>query len=91
LLCGNSIVPNFNDDSIPNLSSRIYSILRTQPEKIHEGLKINDSLKAVKYGVDGEIDLNTVDGLVRSMALAIILLSKREVSQKPMMLRYQDR
>lgn len=46
--------------------------------KIHEGLKINDSLKAVKYGVDGEIDLNTVDGLVRSMALAVTELHDRE-------------
>ena len=50
--------------------------------KIHEGLKINDSLKAVKYGVDGEIDLNTVDGLVRSMALAVTELHDREELKK---------
>ena len=36
---------------------------------IKEGLKVADSLKAVRYGPDGEIDLDTVDGLVRSLAL----------------------
>lgn len=50
--------------------------------KIHEGLKSNDSLKAVKYGVDGEVDLNTVDGLVRSMALAVTEFHDREELKK---------
>lgn len=50
--------------------------------KIQEGLRINESLKAIKYGADGEIDLNTVDGLVRAMALAITELHDREELKK---------
>jgi hypothetical protein len=38
--------------------------------KIAEGLQVIDSLKAVRYRPDGLVDLDTVDGLVRSMALA---------------------
>ncbi len=38
--------------------------------KIAKGLKVEESLLAVRTGPDGEIDLDTVDGLVRSMALA---------------------
>lgn len=41
--------------------------------KIHikEGLKVADSLKRVQYRADGTVDLDTVDGLVRSLALAV--------------------
>jgi hypothetical protein len=39
--------------------------------KFAPGLKVIESLKAVKSGPDGEIDLATVDGLVRSLALAV--------------------
>ena len=39
--------------------------------QINSGLKVVDSLKAVRYGPDGKVDLSTVDGLVRSMALAV--------------------
>lgn len=35
--------------------------------KIAEGLQVAESLKAVRYGADGEIDLDTVDGFVRSI------------------------
>lgn len=52
---------------------RRLKILKQQFEqgKIHiaEGLKVTDSLKAVRALPDGTIDLSTVDGLVRSMAL----------------------
>ena len=41
MLFRNSIVPNFSDDSIPNLSSRIYSILRTQPLDASKRLQIS--------------------------------------------------
>ncbi|MGE6099145.1 hypothetical protein ACLH0B_07845 [Aeromonas salmonicida] len=37
--------------------------------RIAEGLDVEKSLLAVRIGPDGEIDLDTVDGLVRSMAL----------------------
>jgi hypothetical protein len=42
-----------------------------------EGLKVIDSLKAVRYSADGEVDLSTVDGLVRSMALGVEHISDR--------------
>jgi hypothetical protein len=36
------------------------------------------SLMAVRYGADGEIDLETVDGRVRSMALAVTAMQGRD-------------
>lgn len=50
--------------------------------KIAEGLKVVDSLEAVRMGPDGEVDLNTVDGLVRSMALAVTEMHDREELKK---------
>jgi len=50
--------------------------------KIAEGLKVEDSLLAVRTSPDGEIDLNTVDGLVRSMALAVTHIHDREELKK---------
>lgn len=50
--------------------------------RIAEGLKVEESLLAVRIGSDGEIDLNTVDGLVRSMALAITAMHDREELKK---------
>ena len=50
--------------------------------KIAEGLKLEDSLLAVRTGPDGEIDLDTVDGLVRSMALAVTAIHDREELKK---------
>ena len=50
--------------------------------KIAEGLKVVDSLKAVRVGPDGEVDLDTVDGLVRSMALAVTEMHDREELKK---------
>lgn len=46
--------------------------------KIAEGLQVIDSLKAVRYTPDGLVDLDTVDGLVRSMALAAEHFHDRE-------------
>lgn len=46
--------------------------------KIAEGLQVIDSLKAVRYRPDGLADLDTVDGLVRSMALAAEHVHDRE-------------
>ncbi|MDC1287385.1 hypothetical protein N8198_05825 [Gammaproteobacteria bacterium] len=45
---------------------------------IAEGLQVIDSIKAVGYAPDGSIDLNTVDGLVRSMALGAEYFHDRE-------------
>jgi hypothetical protein len=57
-------------------------ILRDQLEhgkvKFAPGLQVVESLKAVRYGLDGEVDLDTVDGLVRSLALAIEHKHQRE-------------
>ncbi|HCT9344315.1 TPA: hypothetical protein OUC37_003670, partial [Proteus mirabilis] len=49
---------------------------------IRDGLQIKDSLLAVRKGADGEIDLSTVDGLVRSMASAIAQMNDREELKK---------
>jgi len=50
--------------------------------RIAEGLKVEDSLLAVRTCPDGEIDLSTVDGLVRSMALAVTAMHDREEIKK---------
>lgn len=54
---------------------RRLQILKKQFEagkiRIAEGLQVIDSLKRVRSAADGTIDLSTVDGLVRSMALAV--------------------
>jgi hypothetical protein len=42
------------------------------------------SLTAMKYAPDGSVDLNTVDGIVRSMALAFEGLHEREEAKKVM-------
>jgi hypothetical protein len=39
--------------------------------RIAEGLGVIESLKKVRYAADGTIDLSTVDGSVRSMALVV--------------------
>lgn len=43
-----------------------------------EGLQVIESLKRVMYASDGTVDLSTVDGLVRSMALAVEAMHDRE-------------
>lgn len=50
--------------------------------KVAAGLGIEKSLMAVRTGADGEIDLDTVDGVVRSMALAITAMHDREELKK---------
>ncbi|HSA33899.1 MAG TPA: hypothetical protein P5077_09265 [bacterium] len=45
---------------------------------IADGLQAVDSLKKVRYNPDGTADLNTVDGFVRSMALAVEFVHDRE-------------
>lgn len=49
---------------------------------IAEGLEVEKSLLAVRQGPDGEVDLSTVDGLVRSMALAVTAMHDREELKK---------
>ena len=46
--------------------------------RIAEGLQVIESLKHVRYAADGTVDLSTVDGLVRSMALAVEAMHDRE-------------
>ena len=57
-------------------------ILKQQMEagkvKFAPRLGVKESLMAVRYGPDGEIDLNTVDGRVRSLALAVTAMHDRE-------------
>ena len=52
--------------------------------KIHirEGLKVADSLQAVRMDANGVVDLDTVDGLVRSMALAVTGMHDRDELKK---------
>ena len=46
--------------------------------KIAEGLQVVESLKKVRHAPDGTVDLDTVDELVRSMALAVEAMHDRE-------------
>jgi len=48
--------------------------------KVHiaEEFQVIGSLKRVRYAADGTVDLSTVDGLVRSMALAVETMHDRE-------------
>lgn len=65
---------------------RRLKILKEQFEagkiRIAEGLQVVDSLKRVRYAPDGSVDLETVDGLVRSMALAVEAMHDREEMKK---------
>lgn len=65
---------------------RRLQILKKQFEagkiKVAPGSQVVESLKAVRYAPDGSIDLNTVDGLVRSMALAAEFMHDREEMKK---------
>ena len=55
--------------------------------KIAEGLGVEKNLLAVRAGPDGEIDLETVDGTVRSLALAVTTMHDREELKKGISLR----
>ena len=61
---------------------RRLQILKEQFEagKIHiaKGLRVVESLKAVRYAPDGSVDLNTVDSSVRSLALGVEAMHDRE-------------
>jgi hypothetical protein len=46
--------------------------------KINKGLSVISSLEAVRKGPDGEVDLDTVDGLVRSLALGVTAMHDRD-------------
>jgi hypothetical protein len=50
--------------------------------RIAEGLQVVESLKRVRYAADGTVDLTTVDGLVRSMALAVEAMHDRAEMKK---------
>jgi hypothetical protein len=50
--------------------------------RIAKGLQVIESLKRVQYARDGSVDLDTVDGLVRSMALAVEAMHDREEMKK---------
>lgn len=54
--------------------------------RIAEGLQVIESLKRVRYASDGSVDLDTVDSLVRSMALAVEAIHDREEMKKSMSL-----
>lgn len=65
---------------------RRLKILKQQFEagkvRINKGLHVIESLKLVRYARDGSIDLATVDGLVRSMALGVETIHDREEMKK---------
>ncbi len=50
--------------------------------RIPDDPHITESLLAVRNGPDGEIDLNSVNGLVRSMALAVTFMEDRKELKK---------
>jgi len=47
----------------------------------HVAAEMERSLKAVKYGPDGQIDLSTVDGRVRSMAAGVAAMHNRQAAK----------
>ncbi len=49
---------------------------------IAPGMRVIESLKAVRYAPDGSADLSTVDGLVRSLALGAEYIHDREEMKK---------
>lgn len=55
-------------------------------KEVADGLE--QSLLAVRTGADGKIDLTTVDGRVRSMALAVASMHNRERTKDAMSLEY---
>lgn len=65
---------------------RRLQILKKQFEagkiRLAEGLQVIESLKRVRYAPDGTVDLSTVDGFVRSMALAVEAMHDREELKK---------
>lgn len=65
---------------------RRLQILKKQFEagkvKIAKGLQVVESLKAVRYAPDGTVDLDTVDGYVRALALAVEAHHDREELKK---------
>ncbi|MDF2604700.1 hypothetical protein [Sphingomonas sp.] len=44
----------------------------------HLAAGVKESLSRVRYGADGKVDLATVDGRVRSMAMAVAMMQDRE-------------
>jgi hypothetical protein len=65
---------------------RRLQILKKQFEagkiNLARGLQVIESLKAVRYAPDGTVDLTTVDGLVRSLALVVEHMHDREELKK---------
>jgi hypothetical protein len=75
--------PDYNEQkAYEDRLQRRLQILKKQFEfdkiQIAPGLQVIESLKAVRYAPDGSVDLSTVDGLVRSMALGIEYHHDRE-------------
>ena len=54
---------------------------------IDEKLNVVNSLKAVRLNPDGTVDLDTVDSLVRSMAMVVTEVHDREQLKKELPLR----
>lgn len=44
----------------------------------HLAKDFTESLGRVRYGMDGEVDLSTVDGRIRSMAMAVAIMQDRD-------------
>jgi hypothetical protein len=55
--------------------------------KFASDLKVIDSLKAVRYGADGKIDLSTVDSSARSVASAVSFFKHRREATEAVSLR----
>lgn len=73
------------DDYEARLQRRLQLLKRKLDEdKVHinPDLQVIESLKAVRYAPDGSVDLSTVDGLVRSLALAVEGMHVREAAKE---------
>jgi hypothetical protein len=82
-------MPEPSDQDKKEYEARLQARLRLLKEQLEAGkvqfaagLKVIDSLKAVRYAPDGTVDLTSVDGLVRSAALAVEVIDTREELKK---------
>jgi len=50
--------------------------------KLAKGMQVVESLRAVRYAPDGTVDLDSVDGLVRALALGVEAMHDREELKK---------
>ncbi|WFT94571.1 hypothetical protein QA633_41040 [Bradyrhizobium barranii] len=91
------VAPNYSTEDVmeevdqdDELRARL-QIVREELEagrlRFAKDMKVIDSLKAVRYGPDGKVDLSTVDGSVRSLANVVTHFRQRRQATEAVSLR----